>query len=215
MSIIDELEREDKKKSAVTADAIRDRLIALAKEFKTSWVEMGQALYPVYQDKLYYNWGYEKFEYYVDKELGIKKSTAVKLLKAYLFIEQHEPSYLGKEFALDRDANVVPGCDEVNVLRLARAKSELTRSDFEKLKRAAFEKGRDASALRKDLVALMKERKPVDPEEERELRSQASLKKLLNAVKMFQKDMEVLKLVPADLLEETKTLLKRLEEEVG
>jgi len=215
MSIIDEMEREDKKKSAVTADVIRDKLIGLAKDFKTSWVEMGRALYPVYQDKLYYNWGYEKFEHYVDKELGIKKATAVKLLKSYLFLEQHEPSYLDKEFAIDRDANIVPGCDEVNVLRLARAKTELTKNDFQKLKWAAFEKGKHASALRKDLVALMKERKPIDPEEERELRSQASLKKLLSAVKSFQKDMEVLKLVPADLLEESKALMKRLESEVG
>ena len=39
--------------SPPTADAIRDKLMQHCKKFKTSWVELGQALYPVWKDKLF------------------------------------------------------------------------------------------------------------------------------------------------------------------
>ncbi|MCC6758461.1 MAG: hypothetical protein IT395_02385, partial [Candidatus Omnitrophica bacterium] len=41
-------------KSALTADLIRDKLIQFSKDFKTSWVNLGQNLYPVYKDKLFH-----------------------------------------------------------------------------------------------------------------------------------------------------------------
>ena len=198
----------------VSSDLIRQELVDHVKSFKTSWVNLGQALYPVWKDKFFYTWGYDKFEDYVQRELGMQKSTALKLLKTYFFIEQEEPDYLKKDFSEQRDAIQVPGCDEVNVLRLARQKKELTRDDYNELKQSVFEKGKNAGAVRKDLVSMMKERKPVDPEEERENRNEASLKKLVNALRSFEADMEVLKLAPAELLEEAKALLGKLEEQI-
>ena len=69
--------------------------------------------------------------------------------------------------------------------------------------------------IRKDLVALMKERKVVDPEEERDKRSELTVRKLLNAIRSFQKDAESLKLLPADLIKEATGLMKKLEEQIA
>jgi hypothetical protein len=194
---------------------LREELIQHAKNFKTSWVNLGQALYPVWKDKLYYNWNYDKFEYYTEQELGIKQSTALKLLKTYFFLEQEEPAYLAKEFPESREAKYVPQHDAINVLRLARQKKELTRDDYQQLKKAIFDKGRDASAVRKDLTAIMKERKPVDPEEERRKRNTISLRKLLLAMRSFKRDMEAFKMAPAHILEETDMLMKKIEAEIA
>ncbi|MCK5082429.1 MAG: hypothetical protein KAR31_05940, partial [Candidatus Omnitrophica bacterium] len=63
----------------------------------------------------------------------------------------------------------------------------------------------------KDLVAMMKERKPIDPEEERDKRNEASIRKLYNALDSFKKDMEVLKLIPDNIINEANDLMSKLE----
>ena len=145
-------------------------------------------------------------------ELGIKKPLAMKLVKTYFFVEQEEPTYLKKEFSEAREAVVVPGYESLDVLRLARRNKDVHREDYVKLRKQVFEKGRDHSLVRKDLTAIIKERKQVDPDEERENRQNASIRRFVNALKSFQKDMETLKLVESDIVEEAETLLAKLEE---
>lgn len=208
----------DQKKSpaaaGLTGDLIRGHVVEYVKSFKTSWVKLGQALYPVWKDKLFYTWGYDKFEYYTQEELGLKKETALKLLKTYFFMEQNEPAYVKDDFVKDREAARVPGCDEVNVLRLARNHKELNKDDYHKLHKAVFEDGKDAGSVRKDLTALMRERKAVDPDEERQKRSDAAIRRLASALKLFSNDMETLKLASVELIEDAKELLQRLEQEI-
>lgn len=213
MNTID-LERPVGRKSDVTSDKIRENLLEYSKTFKTSWVNLGQSLYPVWKDKMFYSWGFDKFEYYVERELGIQKPTALKLLKTYFFVEQQEPEYLSGDFSQTREAAKVPDYDAVNVLRLARQKKELKADDYRQLREAVFEKGKGAPLARKDLTAIMKERKQVDPEEERQKRSVTSIKQFATAIRLFSREMETLKLVSPDLVEEAKGLLQKLEKEV-
>jgi hypothetical protein len=199
--------------SGAPSDVIRDEAVQYAKSFKTSWIKLGQHLYSVYRDKLYHLWGYEKFEHYTQEELGLKKPVAMRLLKTYFFIEQEEPVLLNNTYVEQNQAQAVPTCETLNVLRLARGKKELTRDDYVHLRKQVFEKNKDASLVRKDLVALMKERQKVDPEAEREQRHLASVKKLVTAIRNFRKDMESLKLVSHDVMEEANVLLTKLEQE--
>ena len=197
--------------SDVTSELLRSQILDHSKNFKISWVNLGQALYSVWRDKLYYAWGYDKFEYYTEQEVGIQKQMSLKLLKTYFFLESEEPDYLKKEFSEMSEAAQVPGYEAVNVLRLAKQKKELLRDDYVKLRKDVFDKGKDASVVRKDLVAMMKERKSVDPEEERDKRNEAAIRKLYNALDSFKKDMEVLKLIPDNIIDEAKGLMSKLE----
>jgi hypothetical protein len=133
------------------------------------------------------------------------------LLKTYFFVEQEEPEYLKKEFSEAREAVRVPGYEAVNVLRLAKQSKGLMRDDYVKLKKDIFDKGKDASLARKDLTAIMKERKQVDPEEERDKRSEAAIRKLYHALESFRKDMAVLKLIPDNIIDEAEGLMNKLE----
>ena len=200
------------KNSNVLSEDLRLQLVEQAKTFKTSWMYLGQGLYSVWRDKMYHGWGFEKFEDYVARELGLKKPLAMKLVKTYFFVEQEEPAYLKKEFSEAREAAVVPGYESLDVLRLARRSKDLNREDYVKLRKAVFEKGKDASAVRKDLTALIRERKPVNPEQEREERQQQSIKKFAAALKTFHQDMETLRLIDPDIVQEAEELLKKLEE---
>jgi hypothetical protein len=193
------------------SEYLRTHIARHAKDFKLSWVQLAQGLYGVWRDKLYQVWEFEKFEDYCTKELGLKKPLALKLVKTYFFVEQEEPVYLKKEFAETRETANIPGYEGLDVLRLARSHKELTREDYTKLRKDVFEKGREASSVRKDLTAIIKERRAVDPKQEREDRHRQSVRRLVAALKSFKKDMETLKLASPEIVEEAQVLLNRLE----
>jgi hypothetical protein len=199
-------------KTDVLADDMRNELIEHAKTYKTSWIYLGQTLYTVWRDKTYYSWGHEKFEDYVVNELGMKKPLAMKLVKTYFFVEQEEPAYLKKEFSETREAHVVPSYESLDVLRMARQNKDLNREDYVKLRKEVFEKGKEAGEVRKDLTAMIKERKQVDPDEERDRRHQQSIKKFMGALRTFKSDMESLKVGDPKLAEQAEDFLKKLEE---
>ena len=193
------------------SEELREHIAQHAKDFKLSWVQLGQGLYSIWRDKLYHSWGFEKFEDYVIRELGLKKPLALKLVKTYFFVEQDEPVYLKEEFAETRDTVNVPSYESLDVLRLARGRKELNREDYTKLRKDVFEKGKDASLVRKDLTAMIKERKQVDPEAARDARHEQSVRRLVAALRSFKKDMETLKLADPEIIEEAEELLKHLE----
>ena len=201
---------EEANRTDFVGDVLRNETVEFAKKFKTSWLNLGRHLYAIYQDKLFYGWGYNKFEDYTEQELGLKKSLCSKLLRAYLFIEQDEPVYLDENYIKDNEPVKVPGYDAVDVLRMAKGKRELTKDDYSYLRGIVFDKGKDVGEVRKELTALMKERKPIDPEEEREKRNTASIKKVLNALTSFKQDMDVLKLISPEVVEKTDALIENL-----
>jgi hypothetical protein len=216
MSVIDHEEKISKLKKLdnPTSKELREIAQEGIKTFKSSWVSFAQSLYAIWRDKLYEYWGYEKFDHYVERELGLKKSMALKLVKTYAFVEQYEGDFLKAEYLETHEANALPELDAIHVLRLARGKKEITKQDYQDLRKQVFDKGRGAALIRKDLTAIMKERKPVDPDEEREQRNIATVRRLLNAIRSFKKDAASLKLIRVDIVKKAEELFKELEAEV-
>jgi len=192
---------------------LRYRLLKVAKTFKTSWTDLGQALYSVWKEKLYAKWGYLSFDAYTAKEIGIRKQTALKLLRSYYFLEREKEPYLKQEFIESAEAALVPGYESIDVLRKAR--KGLDDQDYQKIKKDVFEKGKDATEVKKDLTALLKQREELDPEEARRKKKITAVKRLLGTLKAIQKDIELLKLLPANEVAEVRRLVERLEGELG
>ena len=195
-------------------NSLRYHVLESAKNFKTSWVSLGRALYTVNKDKLYRNWGYNTLEGYTAKEIGIKKPTAMKLLRSYFFLEKEEPQYLTSEYKEKAEAAVVPSYESIDLLRKAKGNKVLDENDYADIKKSVFEKGRDVQAVKKDLTALIKQRKDIDPEEEQEKARIVTVKRFLSTLKSMKKEIEITKLLPYELLKETETLIKKLEEEL-
>ncbi|MDP3804419.1 MAG: hypothetical protein Q8Q87_02570, partial [Candidatus Omnitrophota bacterium] len=133
------LERIEERMSSIAEDSIRYKILQSAKDFKTSWLELGRALYSVWRDKSYKEWGYLTFEAYTSKEIGIKKQTAMKLLKSYFFLEKEEPIYLQKNYAESSEPSKLPTYESVNLLRLAKNKKMLDKDDYAQLKENILE----------------------------------------------------------------------------
>lgn len=201
---------QDEKRSDHIGDTLRDQTVEYSKMFKTSWLKLGQNLYSIHRDKLFHGWGFNKFDDYAENEVGIKKSICMKILKAYLFAEEDEPQYLKDDFSFDNEAPNVPDYEALDFLRRTKTKKGVTKDDYAKVRELVFQKGKGAGAARKELTAMMREREEVDSDEARDQRSEKSIKKVLNALDSFSKDMESLKVIPQDIIEKAEELMNRL-----
>ena len=209
------LETIERKLETVEEGSLRHKILQSAKNFKTSWIELGQALYEVSKDKLYKEWGYITFDAYASKEIGIRKETAVKLLKSYFFLEKEEPWYLQKKNAADGEVASVPSYEAVNVLRLAKGSKTVDEDGYRSLRKNVLELGKDAKEAKRDLVTMIKSRQDVEPEEAREKKRTATIRRFVGALKALKRDIETSKMLPASILKEAESLIRKIESEIG
>lgn len=195
-------------------DTIRYSVLMSAKKFKSSWLELGQALYSVWKDKLYKEWDFLTFEAYTAKEIGVRKQTALKLLKSYMFLEKEEPEIVRKDYVESNDAKALPSYESVNVLRLAKNNKDIDSGDYASIRRSVLELGKEAKDVKKDLTAIMRQREDVDPAAAREKKRYAAVRRLVSTLKALKNEIEVSKLASASVIKETAALIKRLEMEI-
>jgi len=205
----------EEKMTGMDTESLRFQILQNAKSFKTSWIDLGQALYSVWKDKLYKDWGFITFDAYTSKEIGIRKNTAIKLLKTYYFLEKEEPHLLNKEYVNTKDAAEVPSYEAVDVLRLAKKKQLLDEDDYKRFRKDIFEKGRDGREVKKDLTALIKQREELEPDEARKKKREMTIRRLLSSLKSLKRELEVTKILPSDVLKQTNALINRIEAEIS
>jgi len=193
--------------------SLRYHALESAKNFKTSWVELGRVLYTVYKDKLYKEWGFGNFDIYTSREIGIRKQTALKLLRSYFFLEKEEPTYLKEGYAESQDAASVPGFESIDLLRLAKNK-KLDQDDYHQLREQVFTKGKDARQLKRDLTSIIRQREELDPEEARQKKKAAIVRRFLGTLKSLKQELAISKMLPVPLLREAESLIKKLEEQL-
>jgi len=205
----------EEKMASLEEGSLRYHVLESAKNFKSSWIELGRSLYSVYKDKLYKTWGFSTFDAYTLKEIGIKKPTAMKLLRSYYFLEKEEPGYLKKDYTESVEAAKLPSYEAIDLLRKAKDKKTLDDEDYSKLKQDVFEEGKDTQQIKKDLTALILQREELEPEEAYQKKRVATLKRFLGSLKGLKQEAEVFKLLPIGLIKEAQELIKKIEAELG
>lgn len=209
------MENIDRKLESAEEGSARHKVLSSAKSFKTSWFDLGQSLYSVWRDRLYKDWGYATFDAYTSKEIGIKKPTAMKLLKSYYFLEKEEPNYIERAAVSPENPALVPTYDAINVLRLAKSKKTIDGGDYAHLRREVLEMGREAGLVKKDLTCLIKQREELEPDEARHKKRMATLKRLITSLKSLRTDIENSKLLPASTIKEISGLIHKIELEIS
>lgn len=208
------LESLEKKMEGVDENSLRYHILQNAKNFKTSWIELGRALYTVSKDKLYKEWGYSSFDIYTVREIGIRKQTAMKLVRSYYFLEKEEPLYLKKDYVESTEAASIPSYESVDVLRQAKNKKVLDEDGYAELKKEVFEKGKDVRDVKQNLAVMIKQREELEPEEAREKKKDITVKRFLSTLKALKKEIEILKLLPSGTIREMDSLIVKIEAEV-
>jgi hypothetical protein len=199
----------------ITPGTLRYHVLESAKNFKTSWIELGRALCSVWKDKTYKEWGYQTFEAYTAREIGIRKATALKLLRSYVFLEKEEPEYLKKDYDNPRETAALPSYEAVDILRLAKNKKTLDDDDYRDLKKAVLEKGKDVREVKKDLVGLIRARQELEPDQARQQKKLTQLKRLVGVLKSLTREAEISKIFPAAIMKDLASLVAKLEDELG
>ncbi|OEU73409.1 MAG: hypothetical protein BA874_02210 [Desulfuromonadales bacterium C00003068] len=113
----------------------RYRILSSAKQFKSSWVDLGQQLQEVRRDRLYVQWGYECFEDYCSREIRIRRQTADKLTMAYHYLEQKNPALISQNDNL----NPLPDFRSIDLLLQADADKNFNTDQQQELHNAVFE----------------------------------------------------------------------------
>lgn len=204
----------EEKMESLDSGSLRYHILESAKNFKRSWIELGRSLYSVWKDKMYKEWGYVNFDIYVSREIGIRKQTAMKLLKSYYFLEKEEPQYLKTDYAESAKAVNIPSYESVNILRRAKNNKDLDEDDYSNLKIEIFEKGKDAQEVKKNLGVIIRQRQELEPLEAQKKRKLATLRRLLGQLRMLKQEADLLKMLPMPLIKELDALLKKIDIEM-
>jgi len=209
------LETIEQRMQGLEEGSLRYHVLECSKNFKTSWIELGRSLYSVFKDKSYKEWGFSNFDIYCAKEIGIRKQTAMKLLRSYYFLEKEEPQYLKQDFIEAKDASSVPSYESIDLLRRAKNKKTLDAQDYSELKSKIFEKGKDAREVKKDLTQMIRQREELEPEEAREKKKFSAVKRFISTLKALKRELEIAKLLPSPLIKEAESLIRKLEDQIS
>jgi hypothetical protein len=154
---------------AFAGDPERVDVLSRARTFKRSWIELAEALAGVYERSSWDRWGYPSFDAYCRNELALTPSTAAKLLGSFRFLRTSAPRVV--ERAVREPSAPVPSLRAVDFVARATERGAAPEEALHEIRRAAFEEGVDAPALRRRFKAVAF---PVS-EEQRDERVRAQL----------------------------------------
>lgn len=120
------------------SDPARADLIARARRFKSSWIELAEALVECRQRAHYRKWSYFSFEDYCKKELHLKPATVDKLVGSYSFLRRSAPQVLERDGVED----AIPSFQSLDFLRRAEEAEQsghASREMVEEVRRAVVD----------------------------------------------------------------------------
>lgn len=132
----------------------RYQVLNAARQFKASWVALGESLTAAREKSSYRAWGYPSFEAYCRRELQIKQETANKLTRSFAFLRDHEPDVLS-----ERDSRELPPLDVVDLLSQARERTKMSDDEFATIRDEALSP--ESKSTRHEVMKRLRE---VDPE---------------------------------------------------
>ena len=204
----------EEKMGEIDEESLRYQTLQSARRFKTSWIELGQYLQTVWKDKHFKSWGYTSFEIYCNKEIAIKQSTALKLLRSYYFLEREEPSFLKTKLADSDNVVKLPSCDSVDILRLAKEKKGLNEKDYKTLRYRVIDEAEEPKEVRSELRSILESYPEAGSEDDKRKKQQVTIKRFLGTLKNLRKEMEHTGVISKKLAMEIDQLIVKVESEL-
>ncbi len=209
------LERIEEKLQSLDETSYRYKVLETCRQFKTSWIQLGESLFACHRDKMYIEWGFTTFEGYCLKELGIKQATAAKLLKSYHFLETEEPTYIEKVRGEVVPEEKHPDLDSVNLLRLARNNKKFDESQYRKIRKQVLDDAREPQDVRKEIRMLSDQGPAKDPSVVRADRRGKFLKSLIRQLESFKLEAMGSKFLPPRVIDQMDDLCQAVEKEAS
>jgi len=195
--------------------SLRYRVLQSARNFKTSWIELGNYLQAVFQEKHYKRWGYTSFESYCSREIAIKTTTALKLLRSYYFLESEEPAFLNERLSSTEKVVALPSVDSVDILRRARNRQNLDADDYRSLRDSVLEKGEEPKEVRYKLKNILEAYAGGESEEEEKKRRTATINRCLGVLRTIKREIEISGVLSRKIIKEIDRLVAVIESEAS
>lgn len=102
-------------------DPERATMLRLSRRFKTTWIELGEALAMIKKEQSWKRWGYESFEVYTKNELKLRGDTVEKLTGSFMFLHKRAPEVLKRDPVGE---TALPSYMAIDYLRRVEEKAE-------------------------------------------------------------------------------------------
>jgi hypothetical protein len=118
-------------------DPERAELLARARRFKSSWLELAESLTAAKRSGVWTRWGFESFEDYARVELHLRPETVEKLTGSFSFLQRRAPSIL------DRDGvrAPIPSYQAVDFLRRVEEDEDVPRDVVDAIHKRVVDEG--------------------------------------------------------------------------
>ena len=185
----------------------RYEVLRSARDFKAAWIDLGEKLTMVLEQKLYDDWGYSTYEEYCEEELRIRKGTAYKLTRSYSFLRDNEPQILSQNTI----TATVPQYEVADLLRQAHESDNIDENTYEELRQQAFQPDTTkASFLRQVREADPETFKPAKPP-----RPNQEARKALSMARRLMAVMESIEDLSGSAMDGIKDIIVELEEKLS
>jgi hypothetical protein len=189
--------------SAHADDPERAELLSRARRFKTSWLELAEALTQTRRGGRWKEWGYDTFEAYAKTELHLRQETVDKLTGSYTFLQRRAPAVLQRDPLREK----MPSYQSVDFLRRAEASDGAPKDAVEEIRRRVIDDAAPAGTLSRQYGDVVF---PID-EDTRAARDSAGVK---NVARRLRELLGETRAVPRKLASEVSSVLDRLLEAI-
>ncbi len=174
-------------------DPERVEMLRRTRRFKTSWLELAEALSLARSQGHFKRWGYDSFEDYTKRELHLRQETVDKLTGSFMFLKKRAPEVLTR----DGLSHTIPSYQAVDFLRRAEAEENAPEEAVEAIRQRVIEDGAALPSIVRQFRDVVF---PIDASTQKE----RDTSNLLNVAKRLR-----------ELLAETHVVPRRLASEVG
>lgn len=205
------LNKIDTKLETLDPSSVRYRVLIALRKFRSSWVELGKMLTEVAYGGDYKEWGYEDFEVYCARELGLKKPTVNKLMISYKYMQKNEPDRLTAHDEWDGSGvpPEVPDYQTVELLHKANERTDIDNEQKDRFHQLAFEDNAEEGVLRKEIrEAILTADEGEMSEEKAKARELADIKRTIH---VLRRKLSESRHVPMGLRERFEALLAEIE----
>ena len=193
----------DAENQFASSDPERAELIARARRFKSSWIELAEALVEVKRSGRFRDWGYEDFDTYAKSELHLKQETIEKLTGRYAFLQRRAPEVLAR----DGVAHEIPSYKAIDYLRRVEAQEDAPREVVREIEKKLLEEKVPVSQVAKEFSEKVF---PISVDE-RNKREAAGIQ---NVAKRLHELLGESHMLPKKVVHETQEVLSRLLESI-
>ncbi|MBK6696630.1 MAG: hypothetical protein IPG50_31235 [Myxococcales bacterium] len=185
-------------------DPERAELVRRTRRFKSSWIELAEALMQAQRDHSWKRWGYDSFDDYTKGELHLRPETVQKLVGSFVFLKKRAPEVLSRDGLQAH----IPSYQAVDFLRRAESEDRAPAEAMGELRKKVLEDGATLPTVTKKFGDVVF---PIDATE-RKSRDAAGLRNVATRLRELLADTRA---VPRRLADEVTESLSRLLEELG